>query len=225
VGAISAAATNVTIGVTTTLVGGFGTAAIAGYGTASRVEYLLIPLIFGLGSPLVAIVGTCMGADLPARALRATWIGAALMVAITETIGLVAAAFPRAWLTIFDSDPAMVAAGTQYLHAVAPLYGFFGLGLILFFASQGAGKLLWPVLGNVARLTVAAFGGWLTLRWGGGLTQLFMAQGAALVIYGLINAGAVTGGAWFGPLGWPRSTSTLVRQVRHGTRLDPLKAG
>jgi Na+-driven multidrug efflux pump len=214
VGAISAAATNLTIGITTALVGGFGTAAIAGYGTASRIEYLLIPLVFGLGSPLVAIVGTCMGAGLPARALHATWIGAAIAIAMTETIGLAAAAFPGAWLTLFNSDPAMVAAGTQYLHTVGPLYGFFGLGLILYFASQGAGRLLWPVLGNVARLAVAASGGWLALRWGGGLAQVFLAQGAALIVYGLINAGAVAGGAWFGPIGWPRSTAILLRRIR-----------
>jgi putative MATE family efflux protein len=214
VGAISAAATNLTIGIATALVGGFGTAAIAGYGTASRIEYLLIPLVFGLGSPLVAIVGTCMGAGLPARALHATWIGAALAVAMTETIGLAAAAFPRAWLTLFDGDPAMVAAGSLYLHAVGPLYGFFGLGLILYFASQGAGRLFWPVLGNVARLAVAGLGGWGVLRWGGGLAHLFLAQGAALVIYGLMNAGAVAGGAWFGPVGWPRSTAILLRRIR-----------
>jgi len=214
VGAISAAATNLTIGITTALVGGFGTAAIAGYGTASRIEYLLIPLVFGLGSPLVAIVGTCMGAGLPARALHATWIGAAIAIAMTESIGLAAAAFPSAWLALFDSNPAMVAAGTQYLHAVGPLYGFFGLGLILYFASQGAGRLLWPVLGNVARLAVAASGGWLALRWGGGLAHVFLAQGAALVIYGLINAGAVAGGAWFGPIGWPRSTAILLHRIR-----------
>jgi putative MATE family efflux protein len=212
VGAISAAATNLTIAITTALVGGFGTAAIAGYGTASRIEYLLIPLVFGLGSPLVAIVGTCMGAGLPARALHATWIGAAIAIAMTETVGLAAAAFPGAWLRLFSSNPDMVAAGTQYLHIVGPLYGFFGLALILYFASQGAGRLLWPVLGNVARLAIAASGGWLALRWGGGLAQLFLAQGAALVIYGLINAGAVAGGAWFGPIGWPRSTATLLRR-------------
>jgi putative MATE family efflux protein len=206
VGAISAAATNVTIGITTALVGGFGTAAIAGYGTGSRLEYLLIPLIFGLGSPLVAIVGTCMGAGLPERALRATWIGAAIAVAMTETIGLVASLFPSVWLTLFNADPAMVEAGSVYLRTVAPFYGFFGLGLILFFASQGAGRLLWPVIGNLARLAVAAAGGWLALKWGGGLAHVFMAQAAALVIYGLINAMAVAGGAWFGPVGWPRST-------------------
>jgi len=214
VGTISAAATNLTIGITTALVGGFGTAAIAGYGTASRLEYLLIPLVFGLGSPLVAIVGTCMGAGQPARALQATWIGAAIAVGMTETIGLLATAFPSAWLTLFNSDPAMLAAGTQYLHAVGPLYGFFGLGLILYFASQGAGRLLWPPLGNIVRLIVAAVGGWLALRWGGGLLQVFIAQGVALVIYGLINASAVSGGAWFGPIGWPRSTSILLHRVR-----------
>ncbi len=214
VGAISAAATNVTIGVTTALVGGFGTAAIAGYGTASRLEYLLIPLVFGLGSPLVAIIGTSIGAGHLERALRATWIGAGMAVAMTEAIGLVAAAFPSAWLTLFNRDPAMVEAGTHYLHAVGPLYGFFGLGLILFFCSQGAGRLFWPVLGNVSRLAVAAVGGWLAIRWGGGLTQVFIAQGVALVIYGAINAFAVAGGAWFGPVGWPRSTALLLNRVR-----------
>ena len=175
---------------------------------------MLIPLVFGLGGPLVAIVGTCMGAGLPERALHATWVGAAIAVALTEIIGLAGALYPQAWLTLFDRDPAMVSAGVQYLHAVGPLYGFFGLGLILFFASQGAGRVQWPVLGNVVRLAVAAGGGWLALRFGGGLVQVFLAQAVALVVYGLFNAAAVAGGAWFGPVGWPRSTHRLVRQVR-----------
>ena len=214
VGAISTVATNLAIGITTALVGGFGTAAIAGYGTASRLEYLLVPLVFGLGGPLVAIVGTCIGAGQRERALRATWMGAGLAVAMTEAIGLWAAAFPHAWLSLFNSDPAMLEAGTEYLHAVGPLYGFFGLGLILYFASQGAGRLLWPVVGNIARLVVAASGGWLALQWGGGLTQVFIAQGMALAVYGLINAVTMMGGAWFGPVGWPRSTAAMLRRVQ-----------
>jgi putative MATE family efflux protein len=204
VGAISAAATNVTIAIATAQVGEFGTAAIAGYGTAARLEYLLIPLVFGLGSPLVAIVGTCIGAGMRERALHATWVGAAIAFLMTELIGLTAALWPNAWLALFASDPAMRQAGTYYLHAVGPLYGFFGVGLVLYFASQGAGRLSWPVLGNVARLGVAALGGAAALRWGHGLTQIFLAQGAALVIYALINVTAVAGGAWFGPIGWRR---------------------
>jgi Na+-driven multidrug efflux pump len=214
IGGISAAATNLTIGVATAQVGGFGTAVIAGYGTASRIEYLLIPLVFGIGSPLVAIVGTCLGAGLRERALHATWVGAAMAVAISETIGLAAAFWPQAWLSLFDHDPAMLAAGAHYLHVVGPLYGFFALGLLLFFASQGAGQLLWPVMGNVSRLACAGLGGWIALTCGFGLIGVFMAQGAGMVIYGIINAVAVAGGAWFGPIGWPRSTALLLDRVR-----------
>ena len=211
VGTVSTVATNLAIGITTALVGGFGTAAIAGYGTASRLEYLLVPLVFGFGAPLVAMVGTCMGAGQRERALRATWIGAAMAFAMTEAIGLWAAIFPGAWLSLFNSDPAMLEAGSQYLRAVGPVYGFFGLGLVLYFASQGAGRLLWPVIGNIARLAVAVTGGWLALRWGSGLTGVFVAQAVALVIYGLVNAWAIAGGAWFGAVGWPRTTTTLLK--------------
>ena len=211
VGVVSTVATNLAIGVTTALVGGFGTAAIAGYGTASRLEYLLVPLVFGLGAPLVAMVGTCIGAGQRERALRATWIGAGMAFGMSEAIGLWAALFPQAWLALFHPTPALLDAGAQYLRIVGPVYGFFGLGLVLYFASQGAGRLWWPVVGNLVRLAVAVTGGWLALRWGGGLGAVFAAQGGALVLYGLINLWAIAGGAWFGPVGWPRG---MVRQLR-----------
>ncbi len=87
----------------------------------------------------------------------------------------------------------MLETGAHYLRVVGPLYGFFGVGLVLYFASQGAGRLLWPVLGNIARLAVAGTGGWLALRWGGGLTGVFAAQGVALVVYGIVIASAIAG--------------------------------
>jgi putative MATE family efflux protein len=203
-GSVSTVATNLSIAIGTALVGAYGAAAIAGYGTASRLEYLMVPLVFGLGAPLVAMVGTCIGAGRRERALRAAAIGAALAFAMTEAIGLWAALFPQAWLRLFSADAQMLEAGTRYLRSVGPFYGFFGLGLVLYFASQGAGRLTWPVIGNLLRLAVAGLGGWLALRAGGGLAALFAAQAAALVLYGLTNAAAVAGGAWFGPLRWPR---------------------
>src|SRR5436309_1137656 len=180
------------------------TAAIAGYGTGSRLEYLLVPLVFGLGGPLVAMVGTNIGAGRRDRALRAAWIGAGIAAGLTEIIGLCAAAVPHAWLSLFDSDPAMLDAGSRYLRAVGPFYGLFGLGLALTFASQGAGRLLWPLVANMTRLLIAAGGGWLALRWIGDVSYVFVALSAALAAYGLLNAGAVAGGAWFGPIAWPR---------------------
>eukprot|EP01038_Epipyxis_sp_PR26KG_P017849 gene17849-24933_t len=119
---------------------------------------------FGLGAPLVAMVGTCIGAGQRERALRATWIGAAMAFVMAEAIGLWAAASPNGWLSLFNSDPAMLEAGALYLRTVGPVYGFFGLGLVLYFASQGAGRLLWPVIGNIVRLAVAVTGGSVAVR-------------------------------------------------------------
>jgi putative MATE family efflux protein len=207
VGAVAAlitVQTNLTIAIATGFVGRFGPAAIAGYGTGSRLEYLLIPLVFGLGGPLVAMVGTNIGAGQRDRALRAAWIGAGIAAGLTEVIGLSAAAFPHAWLSLFDTDPAMLDAGSRYLYAVGPFYGLFGLGMALYFASQGAGRLQWPLLANLVRLAIAAGGGWLALRWSADISYVFAALGAALAAFGLITAGAVATGAWFGPIVWPR---------------------
>ncbi len=93
----------------------------------------------GSAAPLVAIVGTSIGAGLRERALAATWLGAAIAFSMTEVIGVAAALWPNAWLSLFASDHAMREAGAQYLHAVGPLYGFFGVGLVLYFASHRGG--------------------------------------------------------------------------------------
>jgi putative MATE family efflux protein len=197
IAALITVATNLTIAIATGLVGAFGPAAIAGYGVGSRLEYLLIPLVFGLGGPLVAMVGTNMGAGRRDRALRVAWIGAAIATAVCSFIGGAAALFPRAWLALFDSDPAMIEAGSRYLHIVGPAYGLFGLGMALYFASQGAGRLLWPLVANLARLIIASAGGFLALRLIGSLSGVFVALAAALATFGLINAAAVACGAWF----------------------------
>jgi putative MATE family efflux protein len=211
VATFSTAATNIAIAFATAMVGRFGTPALAGYGTASRLEYLLVPLVFGFGAPLVAMVGTCIGAGQRERALKATWIGAAMSFAMAECVGLWAALFPSAWLTLFGSDPAMLEAGAHYLRIVGPAYGFFGLAIVLYFASQGAGKLLWPVIGNIVRLLVALAGGWVAIQYWNSLTGVFIAQAVALVIYGSINAWAIWAGAWFGRVTWPRVGMASVK--------------
>jgi putative MATE family efflux protein len=193
---LSSIMTNVTIALTTGVVGAFGPATIAGYGVGTRLEYLLIPLAFGFGGPLVALVGTNIGAGNRERAKRATWIGGWLCFALTEAIGVAAALFPAAWLTLFDSDPRMIAAGTMYLRIVGPFYGFFGLGMALYFASQGAGALKWPLIAAVSRMIIAVGGGYLAVHLTGNLIWVFAALGLGLALFGLTIASAVWGGAW-----------------------------
>ena len=190
--------TNLGIAVATGLTGLISPSAVAGYGTGARLEYLLVPLVFGLGAPLAAMVGSGIGADQRERALRAAWTGAAIAGGLTELIGVAAALFPHAWLSLFGHDPVMLAVGTQYLRTVGPFYGFFGFGLALYFASQGAGRLGWPALSALLRVTIAAGGGWLAVHLGGGLGALFLVIALSLVSFGGVNAAAIAGGAWFG---------------------------
>lgn len=198
VAAISSLQTNITIALATALVAGAASVdAVAGFGTGARLEYLLVPLTFGLGGPMVALVGTSMGAGLHDRALRIALIGGGIAFALTETIGILAAIWPAAWLSLFSSDPAMIETGSAYLRIVGPAYGFFGLGMCLYFASQGAGKLLWPLLAGTLRVLIAVGGGWLALSLTGSLSALFGALALGLVAYGLTITAAVKSGAWF----------------------------
>ena len=191
--------TTLTVALTTALVGAAaGPDAIAGYGTGSRLEYLLVPLVFGLGAPLVALVGTNIGAGQRERALRVALTGGAVAFALTEAVGLAAAIWPTAWLGLFGDDPRMLETGAAYLRTVGPAYGFFGLGLSLYFASQGAGP---AALAAGCRAAAAARSPWAAAGWRGGLTGslacVFAALALALVVYGIIVFGAVLSGAWF----------------------------
>ncbi len=196
--AISSILTTLVIAGATSLVAHeAGADAVAGFGTGARLEYLLIPLIFGIGAPMVALVGTNIGAGNRDRAMSIAMVGGALAFAVTEAIGIVAAIWPEAWLGLFSAEPAMIETGSAYLRIVGPFYGFFGLGLALYFASQGAGRLFWPLLGGFLRVAIALGGSLLALHLGARIDWIFVCLAAALAVYGIVVAIAVRAGAWF----------------------------
>jgi putative MATE family efflux protein len=196
---ISSLQTNVIIAIATALAASIaGADAVAGYGTGARLEYLLIPLVFGLGAPLVAMVGTNIGAGQRQRALRIGFAGGAIAFVLTEAIGVATALWPHAWLALFSADPHVIETGSAYLRVVGPFYGFYGLGLSLYFASQGAGRLFWPLTAGFVRMGVAVGAGYVAVRMTGSLTWLFAALAFGLVLQGMIVLVAVLSGGWFG---------------------------
>lgn len=202
-GSINAGLTNLNVIVVTGLVGSFGTYALAGYGVGVRLEYLQIPIVFGLGTALVTMVGTNIGAGRLARARRVAWVGAGLAAAITGSVGILAAFLPQAWVGVFSSQPEVLVAGETYLRIVGPTYGLFGLGLALYFASQGTGRLVWPLMAGFGRLLVAAAGGWIALSWlGAGLPGLFLAVALSFALFGAAQAAAINAAI-------PRRSSSL----------------
>lgn len=189
---IQSVLTNVVIAGSTAIIAArLGVAAVAGFGTGIRLEYLLIPLVFGIGAPLVALVGTNAAAGRHDRARQIALTGAALAFVTTETVGLAAALFPGHWLALFSTDPAMIATGRAYLQIVGPFYGFFGVGLVLYFAAQGQQRLGLPVAAGLLRLAIALGGGWLGLRLTGDIRALYAALALGLVAYGSVMLAAV----------------------------------
>lgn len=190
--------TNGLIASTTALVGAYlGTAALAGYGTAARLEYLIFPVAFGIGAPLVAMVASNLGANQPERALRIALTGGAMAFIVAEIIGLAAAIFPHSWMQLFGHDPDMIEAGVSYLSVVGPFFGFFGMGFTLYFAAQGARKLVWPLASGVLRLLVAVLGGWAILHATGSLSWFFVASAIAMTLYGGLILATTNPRLWF----------------------------
>lgn len=181
----------------TGLVGRFGTAALAGYGVGVRLEFMLAPLAFGIGTGLTTLVGVAAGADDWKRAVRVAWIGGLVAFGTIGTIGWTVALLPGSWSRLFTSDPQAVAASVAYITHVAPFYCLFGLGLALNFASQGAGRMTAPFMAGVARLVVATTGGWLAVeRLGLGLDGVFSAIAAGIAVYGCLVAGPLLVAPW-----------------------------
>jgi Na+-driven multidrug efflux pump len=72
-----------------------------------------------------------------------------------------------------------------------------GLGFSLYFASQGAGAMLWPVVGTALRIIVALGGALLLTRvFGFGLSGVYYAAALAMIVYGSVIALAIKFGAW-----------------------------
>jgi Na+-driven multidrug efflux pump len=185
-----------TVLILTRAIAGFGTEALAGYGIGARLEFLLVPIAFAVGVACVPMVGMAVGAGRIGRARRVAWTGAAVSAAALGFIGLLVETLPDLWSGLFSADAEVAAAANLYLRCAGPAFPLFGLGLCLYFASQGAGKVLGPVLASSLRLGIIAIGTGL-LAWSGApLWGLFALVGLSLAAYGAATAAAVYTTTW-----------------------------
>ena len=185
---ISPLQTILSVLILTRLVAELGTEALAGYGIGARLEFLLIPITFSIGVASVPMVGMAVGAGDIARARSVAWTAGVVATSALTVIGIVVALFPLLWAGMFTNDPAILASASTYLRWAGPFYGLFGLGLCLYFASQGSGKILGPVLAGTVRLLVVLVGGVWLVSMNAPAWQLFALVGVAMAVYGAATA-------------------------------------
>ena len=176
----------------TGFVGAYGTAALAGYGVGARLELLQVPFVFALGAALVAMVGINVGAGNLQRARRVAWTGGAVGAAITGSVGLVVALRPDWWAGLFSTEPAVLASGYAYLQIAGPCYAFLGLGTALYFASQGRGRVLGPVLASTTRLLIVVLGGYVVVHvYAASLEALYVLIAVGMTAFGAGTAAGI----------------------------------
>jgi MATE family, multidrug efflux pump len=180
----------------TKILAGFGTVVLAGYGMGSRLEFLLVPIAFAFGTASIPMVGMAMGAGLIARARRVAWSAAASAGIVVGLIGLVVAINPGLWVSLFTNDPGVTEAAYSYFRLAGPGFAFFGVGVCLYFSSQGAAKVGGPVLAGTIRLLLVAVGGWWLAASGAPAWTLFALVGTAMVVFGLSTALSVYLSRW-----------------------------
>jgi hypothetical protein len=140
-------------------------------GTASVLAGPIVPAMLRLALPttIVLVVQTLVGV---AETYFVSFLG-------TEALAGVALVFPLDVLVF----------GTLYLRTVAPVYGAIALGMMLYFASQGAKRVLWPVVAGTVRMLVAALAGWFAVAGtGAGLPILFQLVEVAALLFGGITS-------------------------------------
>jgi len=164
-GLINVAITNMSVVVLTGIAGHLGKETAIGYAMSARLEYILIPLGFGFGTAIVALVGTNWGAKQYRRARTIAWTGAAIVATMCAGIGLLAALFPEVWLSLFSNDEDVIRVGSWYLQIVGPIYGCYGVGLALHSALQGVGSVVMIVVANAVRLLASAAGALIAIYW------------------------------------------------------------
>jgi len=127
----------------------FGDEAVAGYVIAIRLIIFTILPSWGLSNAAATLVGQNLGAGHPERAERSVWRAGLINTIFLMSVSVIYIIFAPQIIQIFDDTPAVVEAGVVTLRIICLGYIFFGYGMVLSQAFNGAGDTRTPMLINI----------------------------------------------------------------------------
>jgi putative MATE family efflux protein len=180
------------------IIAGFGSAAIAGNTIGIRIILFALLPSFGVSNAAATLVGQNLGAGKPERAEAAAWTAGRYNTYCLGAIGLVFLLFAPQLVAVFTGDAEVAGHATHSLRIVAAGFLFYGYGMVLTAAFNGAGDTRTPTLINLGCMWA-----WeLPLAWalayplGFGPTGVFIAMSVAFSTLAFVAAWLFSRGTW-----------------------------
>lgn len=203
----------------TGVVARLGTSGLAGYGLGTRLDFLLLSVVFGVASAVLTLVGLATGAGRQDRVVEYVRAASTLIAAVLAAPAALLWWRPSLWTGLFTTDPGIRAVGEGYFSLVGPSYPFVGVSMVLAFAFQGLGRATAPLAVMATRMPAVLAVAIACTRWLGlGERAVFAAIAAGNVI------AAVVLGVAFLRLQGTLATTADAGDGRDGP-IDPPRAG
>ncbi|HEY8461224.1 MAG TPA: MATE family efflux transporter [Blastocatellia bacterium] len=131
------------------IVGLFGAAAQAGYTIAIRIIWVTLLPSWGMSNAAATLVGQNLGAQKPERADKSVWLAGHSNAVFLTGVAVIFIAFPEFLIRIFTQDQTVVPYGVDALRYISYGYIFYGYGMVMSSAFNGAGDTYTPTVINL----------------------------------------------------------------------------
>ena len=126
----------------------FGSEVLAGYTIAIRVMLFTLMPAWGMSSAAASLVGQNLGAKKPDRAEKSVWITSKYCSIFMGAVSIIYLVFAPQIIEIFNQTPDVVKYGSLCLRIMTAPFIFYGFGMIVLNAFNGAGDTKTPTYIN-----------------------------------------------------------------------------
>jgi putative MATE family efflux protein len=176
----------------------FGAAALAAHVITQRLEMFILMPAMSFGSGAGVLVGQNLGAKKPERAERSAWLAVGLVEGFVIVVSLAMLIWSGPVVRLFNSDPALDAAATQFIHIAIAGWVLMGFMFVLMNCLQSAGDTIpTMIISIVTTWLVTILLSYLLPRYTGwGVIGIRWAMSASVVVAAVANVIYFRSGRW-----------------------------